>query len=369
MSSIGGEKRLSQVNWAMLLVTFALLAIGTTNLYSATVAREGPTSQAYINQIYWILIGMAGILLMTSVDYRQYERFAYVFYLLVLVLLIAVAIKGKTAMGGRRWLSLGFIAIQPSEFMKLAIILALAKYLNSMKDDEPLRLKRLLFPAALLLVPFFLIIKQPDLGTAIIICMTSVSVLLFARLRIIALITVSIVGSTAFLAMLRFIIKPYQKRRLEAFLNPQADLLGSGYHANQSMIAVGSGKGMGKGFMGSTQSQFSFLPEQHTDFIFSVFSEEWGFFGVLIILALFFILMGLLLETSRTARDKFGLFASIGVFFLFFWHILINVGMVSGMLPVVGVTLPFFSAGGSSMITMMLGTGIAFNIHMRRQLR
>jgi rod shape determining protein RodA len=218
----------------------------------------------------------------------------------------------------------------------------------------------------MILVPCGLILKQPDLGTALILGLVGFSVILFTKMKLSSFLATTVGGLAATLIAWQFIFQAYQKRRILSFLNPEADLLGSGYHANQSLIAVGSGKGLGKGFMASTQSQFSFLPEQHTDFIFSVFAEEWGFVGVLVVLFLFFALLFLILECARSSKDKFGVLASVGVFFLIFHQVLINVGMVSGMLPVVGVTLPFLSSGGSSLITIMLGLGFVLNINIRR---
>lgn len=359
------HRLLPNVNWGLAAMMLVLAAAGVVNLYSATVAREG-TASYYMTQVYWFCIGFAAIIVIQLFDYRHFDRFAYVIYAVVLLALVLVAVKGKTVMGGRRWLSLGPVAVQPSEFMKLAVILALAHFYNARSDEGPYALRQLWLPLLLIIVPAALILKQPDLGTAIILVLTSLSLILFARMRIFSFMTMTAIGGAGVAVSWQYLFKAYQKKRVLSFINPEADLLGSGYHANQSMIAVGSGKGLGKGFMASTQSQFSFLPEQHTDFIFSVFSEEWGFAGVLIVLFVFLLLLFLILECSRTAKDKFGIFAAVGVFFMIFWHLVINVGMVSGLLPVVGVTLPFFSSGGSSLITAMIGIGLAMNIYMRR---
>jgi len=356
---------ISNLNMPLLIVISLLIVVGLANLYSATVPRDG-SAQIFLTQIYWFLIGLSCLFLTLVIDYRSLDRFAYIIYIFAFILLILVAIKGKTAMGGRRWLYIGPLSIQPSEFMKIASILALSKYLSSSDQEKPKGFKELWIPFVMFLAPAVLILKQPDLGTAIIICAISFSLILFSKVKWHVLVTVMISGILFFVFSFRFILKNYQKKRIESFINPEADLLGSGYHANQSMIAVGSGRGSGKGFMGSTQSQFSFLPEQHTDFIFSVYSEEWGFAGVFLTFGLFFFLMALILDVSKNAKDKFGVFVSIGVFFMLFWHFVINIGMIAGLLPVVGVTLPFFSAGGSSLITIFIGMGLVFNINMRR---
>ncbi|MBI5527799.1 MAG: rod shape-determining protein RodA [Deltaproteobacteria bacterium] len=358
-------RAIANFNWALLGVMLALFGAGIVNLYSATVARES-TSQYYLNQLYWFGIGLAGVIAVQFFDYRHADRFAYVFYAVCLLGLVLVAVKGKTVFGGRRWLSLGPVSLQPSEFMKLGLIVALAHFFNARQDEGPYGFKQLWVPLLLAAVPAALIIRQPDLGTATILLLVAFSMLLFARMKLSTLLLSVVIGVSTMLVSWQYILKNYQKRRVLAFMDPGADLLGSGYHANQSMIAVGSGKGLGKGFMASTQSQFSFLPEQHTDFIFSVFSEEWGYAGVLAIMFMFLLLLFLVLECSRTAREKFGVFVPAGVFFMIFWHLVINVGMVSGLMPVVGVTLPFFSSGGSSLIAVMLGIGLALNINMRR---
>jgi len=356
---------LSNLNMPLLIVMSLLLIVGLANLYSATVPRDG-SAQIFLTQIYWFLIGTLLLFSMLFIDYRSLDRFAYIIYFFALVLLILVAVNGKTSMGGRRWLYLGSLSIQPSEFMKIALILALSKYLSSSEQDKPKGFSQLWIAFLMFLVPAVLVLKQPDLGTAIIICAISFSLIIISNVKWHVLLSVSLTGIVLFIFSFRFLLKNYQKKRIESFINPEADLLGSGYHANQSMIAVGSGRGTGKGFMGSTQSQFSFLPEQHTDFIFSVFAEEWGFAGVFLTFGLFFFLMALILDVSKNAKDKFGVFVSIGVFFLVFWHFIINIGMIAGLLPVVGVTLPFFSAGGSSLISQFIGMGLVFNISMRR---
>jgi len=359
------NRYISNVNWGLVTISLALVVLGTVNLYSATVARE-KFSVYYIYHMYWFMLGLFLAILINIPDYRKLLDLTYIIYGIVLLLLVIVAFKGKTVMGGRRWISLGFISIQPSEFMKLALIMALAQYYNTRKTDGPYGWVDLWKPLMMIALPVALTLKQPDLGTAMIIAITGFSMMIFAKMRMWVLGPLTIFGIGGSVLLWSRVLKSYQKKRIDTFLNPNADLLGSGYHANQSTIAVGSGKGVGKGFMASTQSQFSFLPEQHTDFIFSVFSEEWGLAGVLLVLALFAVLLGIILEVARNAKDKFGVFVCIGVFFMLFAHLTINVGMVSGLLPVVGVTLPFFSSGGSSLITVMCAIAMVNSISRRR---
>jgi rod shape determining protein RodA len=292
---------------------------------------------------------------------------AWVFYVGVILLLVFVALKGKRVMGARRWIALGPFNLQPSELAKLAVTLALARWLH---DDAERRKDRygllsLALPLAIILVPAVMVKMQPDLGTALIVAGTGFTMLIFAPVKwrsIVILGAVAVVGATFAYPHL----KPYQKKRIETFINPEGDVRGAGYHATQSMIAVGSGEGTGKGWGQGTQNNMRFLPEQHTDFVFSVWAEEHGFTGCLILLLLYFALVAAAIDIAANARDRFGHYAAIGVAGMLFWQAFINVGMVIGVLPVVGVTLPLMSYGGSSVMTIMLALGLLANISMRR---
>jgi rod shape determining protein RodA len=270
-------------------------------------------------------------------------------------------------MGARRWLTFGPVNFQPSELAKLAVALALANWLSG--DAEKRRdgygLFGLVIPMVITVVPAALILKQPDLGTALIVLCVGGTQILFAKVRwktLALLATVGIVG--AFLVYPH--LKPYQRKRVETFLDPQADALGAGYHATQSMIAIGSGQGFGKGWGQGTQTYLSFLPEQHTDFIFSVWAEEHGFVGCLLLLGLYFALVTSAVDVVGGARDRFGSFLAVGMTAMLFWHVVINIGMVTNLLPVVGVTLPLMSYGGSSVIAIYAGIGLLANVGMRR---
>jgi rod shape determining protein RodA len=306
-------------------------------------------------------------LLVSLVDYRNYQLFAWVFYGLVILLLVFVALKGKRVMGARRWIGLGPFNLQPSELAKLAVLLALARWLHddAERRKEPYGLRGLAIPLAIILVPAVMVKFQPDLGTALIVAGTGFTMLLFApvRWKTIAILGVVAVGG----ATLGYPhLKPYQKKRVETFLNPEGDRRGAGYHASQSIIAVGSGEGTGKGWGQGTQNNMRFLPEQHTDFAFSVWAEEHGFLGCSVLLALFFALVASAIGIAATARDRFGHYAAIGVAAMLFWQAFINAGMVIGLLPVVGVTMPLISYGGSSVMTILLAIGLLANISMRR---
>jgi rod shape determining protein RodA len=256
---------------------------------------------------------------------------------------------------------------QPSEFAKISVALALARYFHhdAEKRKDGYGLVSLIVPMAITLAPAALILKQPDLGTALIVVSIGATMILFAKVRWKVLLLIGAVGvAGAGLAYPH--LKPYQKKRVETFLNPEGDVLGAGYHATQSMIAVGSGQATGKGWGQGTQTLLSFLPEQHTDFIFSVWAEEHGFAGCVLLLALYYVLVGSALSIAGNARERFGHFLAIGLTGMMFWHVFINMGMVMGVLPVVGVTLPLMSYGGSSVLAVLGGIGLLANVGMRR---
>ncbi len=350
--------------WPLALAVLGIAAIGIWNLASASRSAHAPV---WIAQAWWMGAGLVAALLVLAFDHRTYQRLAWVFYGAVIVLLLLVFVKGRTVMGARRWIGFGPVNIQPSELAKIAVIMALSSWFqrDAEKRSEPLGLLGIATPLAITFLPALLVQKQPDLGTALIIVAIGCTMLLFARVRwktLAALATVAVVGATLAYPHL----KPYQKKRVETFLNPEGDALGAGYHAMQSKIAVGSGQGFGKGWAQGTQSYLSFLPEQHTDFIFSVWAEEHGFAGCLVLLLLYFTLIAVAVDIAGNARDRFGHYLAIGVAAMLFWQTVINVGMVTGVLPVVGVTLPLMSYGGSSVIAIFVGLGLLANVGMRR---
>lgn len=346
----------------------SICAIGVWNLASASrhTGASGATPVWKLQLLFMVVFGLVA-LGVSLLDYRNYQRFAWVFYVLVILLLVFVALKGKRVMGARRWIDLGPVNLQPSELAKLAVTLALARWLHddAERRKEPYGLLGLAIPLAIILVPAVMVKMQPDLGTALIVAGTGFTMLLFAPVRwrtLLILGAVAIAGATAAYPHL----KPYQKKRIETFINPQGDVRGAGYHATQSTIAIGSGEGTGKGWGQGTQNNMRFLPEQHTDFVFSVWAEEHGFLGCFLLLALYFALIASAIDVAANARDRFGHYAAIGVAGMLFWQAFINVGMVIGLLPVVGVTLPLMSYGGSSVMTIFLSLGLLANISMRR---
>jgi len=353
----------------LMLLMLAIIGMGTISVYSASFdpASSRATTFAW-RQAMWATIGVLAAIAMVCFDYRKLERWAYITYASALGLLIAVPLVGSVSNGSRRWLDFGAFSVQPSEMMKLALIIVLARYFHRKMRPEGLRLRDLVVPVLFTLPPVLLILAQPDLGTAGVFCFVAASMVLIAGP---SSRTYAILGGAALclapaLPYLLSHLKPYQLKRLETFLNPELDPLGAGYHVIQSKIAIGSGGFSGKGFLHGTQNQLKFLPEQHTDFIFSVFSEEWGFVGALGLIVLYLTLMLRGLVVVNRAKERFGALLAFGVLANVFWQAVINLGMTTGLLPVVGITLPFFSYGGSSLMTLMAGLGLVINVNMRR---
>jgi len=358
------DRRLfTHIEWLTLALTIALAVIGLATVYSATHSQS---PSIYRKEVYWVILGSLFMIAALVINYIWIERLAYFIYGSTVLLLISVFIIGHSAAGARRWISLGFFTLQPSELAKLGLIVVLAKYFSTRSfSHKGMSLKDLVIPGMLMLVPFLLIAKQPDLGTGIILWMIFCSVVLTVKVR--PRVLIGMFASFAALAPFAWkALKGYQKARLTSFLNPGADPLGSGYHLMQSKIAIGSGGFFGKGFTKGTQGKLMFLPEHHTDFAFAILAEEWGLIGSFVVISLF---LGLILEglnTASTSKDRFGFLMAFGITAMFFWHVVINLGMVSGILPVVGVPLPFVSYGGSFLITSMTAAGLLINIKMRR---
>jgi len=356
-----GEEELKKYNWSLLLLEVLLFGIGIWNLISATGVQDKSLG-LYKNQALWFGVGMILTAIILFFHYSIFSRLAYVIYFTNLVLLGAVLFLGKSSLGAKRWLGIGAFRIQPSEFMKLSIVICLAKYFESDQTIGGYRARDLLLPALLVVLPSGLIMLQPDLGTALIILLTFVSMMMFIRVETKTLLAIAVCVVVALPTVYKFGLKPYQRQRLVSFLDPASDRKGSGYNSIQSMIAVGSGQLFGKGYRKGTQSQLNFLPEHHTDFIFSVFSEEHGFIGCTILLALYLIFLLNGMSVAYQSHDKFGVLLALGIMTIFFWHIFVNMGMVMGLLPIVGVPLPFLSYGGSSLVTSIIGVAILTNI-------
>lgn len=347
--------------WLALIITMCLM-----NLYSAVYPGKPVGTPIYIRQLYFFIMGMGLVLAIISVDYRIFMSWNYFLYGTICLLLVYALIFGKTQAGAQRWIDLGVFNLQPSEPAKLILVITLASYYSRKDTGKGFTLKELAVPILLTLIPFLLILKQPDLGTGLMLGFIFVSMTLFVKLKWQTLnILIGVCVSLIPIAW-KFILKPYQRQRIETFLNPEADPLKSGYHIMQSKIAVGSGLLSGKGYLEGTQGHLDFLPERHTDFAFSIWAEEFGFIGSVIFLSIYFFLILWGLNSAVSSRDKFGTLLSIGVVSLIFWEAFINLAMVMGLLPVVGMPLPLFSYGGSSLITTMAGIGILISVRMRR---
>jgi len=345
----------------------ALYLLGIGNLYSASGTRmeEGMAfSSYYQRQLVWGIVGLAGMLLAMSFDYRQLRNLAWPFFLLTLVLLLLVPIMGKTVYGAKRWLSLGFMSVQPSELAKLAVLILAARLLA--RTGNPLGWKEFVMVLAVGLVPSALIITQPDLGTTLLVLLILAGMILFHGIKGYVFKT-CLLAAPCVGAFMWFVgMHDYQRQRVLTFLSPGDDPRGTGYHILQSRIAIGSGEIWGKGFGEGTQSQLRFLPERHSDFAVAVFGEEWGFVGCVALVTLFCLFLLSIFSTAVQAKDRFGSMLVVGVFFYFFWQIFINMGMVIGLMPVVGIPLPFISYGGSAMLVNFLLLGIVLNVSMRR---
>lgn len=358
------RRLLTHFDWILLGLVCAAAGLGILNLCSVT-SDWGNATPVYLKQSIWLAIGLAIALVVCLYDYRHLEHWAFVGYGITLAMLLAVMVVGKTSMGATRWLNLGFFSLQPSEIAKPVVIIALARYFAEHDVKRGLNLVDLAAPLALLAVPVLFIMEQPDLGTAMLILFIGATLILFVGVRPGTMGILAIAAGGAAVVGWSF-LHDYQKRRIFTFLNPEADPRGAGYHIIQSKIAVGSGGLTGKGFMKGTQSQLSFLPERHTDFAFSVFAEEWGFVGALVLIVIYLLIIIWGIYIARRAADRFGMYLAVGVVAMIFWHVTVNLGMVIGLLPVVGVPLPLFSYGGTSMVTTMIGVGILLNVSMRR---
>jgi len=433
------RRLLSNFDWIMVLLTLTISLLGVLSIYSASKGYSG-NPQYWLKQLYWLGIGLGGGFVVLLVDFRTIGQWSYVFHGLVTLSLVFLLVLSSGSGQVDRWFMIGPVAVQPSEFVKFTSVLAVAYYLRDGRRVGNLGLKGIWFPAILVLVPFLLIVNQPDLGTALLLPIILIPMIILAGLRLRLLIYLIAIGILAVVALvasfqmgvyrvepshaqemqrlgfsesqvqtvsslagntfqwkggleesmtdlqggfedqrlldavaersfkpyISFVLRPYQQRRLLTFVNPEADPLGAGYHVIQSRVAIGSGGFTGKGFGESTQGSLNFLPARHTDFVFSIYAEEWGFLGAFLLLMLFAALIYRSLSILFQTHDRFSAFVTVGITSIIGFQALINTGMAAGLLPVVGVPLPFFSYGGSSMITLWIGIALLLNIRMRR---
>jgi rod shape determining protein RodA len=354
--------RLGMVPLPLVFSVLAVACVGFAALYSAAGGHWDPWAR---QQAIRFIIGFFGMLFVACLDLKWIYRFAYPFWFLCVALLLFVEVAGVVGMGARRWIDLGVINLQPSDLTKVAIVLALAKYYHGLPGSEPLKLKSLILPVVMTLVPVALIVMQPDLGTSLMIVMIAAAMVyiggapwwLFAG----GLGAVAAAIPTAF-----HFLHDYQKKRVLTFLNPESDPLGAGYHITQSKIAIGSGGLTGKGYLQGSQAHLNFLPEKHTDFIFTLLAEEWGFVGCVVLLALFAFIFYQGYRISLRARTPFGRLLALGLITNYAIYIVINIGMVAGLMPVVGEPLPLISYGGTAMISTLFAFGLIMSVAVNR---
>ncbi len=355
------------INWGLVVMTILLFAVGMLNLYSASAYRgeDGVImlSSFYQKQAIWGVAGFGIMLACMLFDYRHFKNLAWPLFLFTVLLLLAVPVIGVTVNNAKRWISFGFFNLQPSELAKISVLIMAAKFLSMSK--EPLGWKGLFQLLAVTCVPVVLILKQPDLGTALNVLLLVGGIILYRGLQPwvfrICCLSIPLLAPFGWHFM-----KPYQKERVLTFLNPERAPKDEGFQIIQSKITIGSGEIWGRGFLEGTQSKLRFLPEKHTDFAVAVFSEEWGFVGSVVLVTMFCIFLLCIVNTATDAKDRFGSTLVIGVFFYFFCQIIINIGMVTGMMPVVGMPLPFISYGGSATVVNFFLIGVVLNVSMRR---
>lgn len=353
--------------WACFVLLILWVSLGLLNLYSATYRGEDAVmSPLFKSQLIWLAVGLFFFFIMTLFDYHWLETWAYPFYFFSLFLLALVFVFGKSVAGQQNWVSFAGFSFQPSEIAKLALILVLARYFSTFPPDKTYGFKELIKPLLFMLCPLAIVLLQKDLGGSLFFVLLFSSMIFFLKLRVRVFVITGILISMSALFSYHFVLKPYQKDRVKTFMNPEADPKGKGYHLLQSKIAVGSGEWLGRGYLKGNINKLKFLPERHTDFIFPVLAEEWGFVGssFLLIVMMFFLLLGL--DSASQCKDFFGALLAVGVVSLLFWNIVINLGGVLGLMPLTGVPLPFMSYGGSSLVTMLLAVGLLFNVRMRR---
>ena len=351
-----------EFNWGFLLLICAIASMGFAMLFSVADGNVDPWAS---RQMMRFGVGLVILFVVAFVDVRVWMTLAYPAYAIALVLLIGVEFAGFRGMGAQRWIDLGIIQLQPSELMKITLILALARYFHGLTLDQVSRLKYMFLPLLMIGAPFYLTLRQPDLGTALLLGTVGVTLFFLAGLAW----RYFILGGVAALAAIPIgwgMLRDYQRQRVLTFLNPESDPLGAGDHILQAKIALGSGGVFGKGFMEGTQAHLNFLPEKHTDFIFTMLAEELGLVGGLTLIGLYFMVLMFGITVGLQTRNQFGRLLAMGITVNFFLYIFINIAMVMGLVPVVGVPLPLVSYGGTAMLTLMMGFGLLMSAYIHR---
>ncbi|MDP7663794.1 MAG: rod shape-determining protein RodA [Nitrospinota bacterium] len=358
---------LGQIDWLMVISIIGLSGFGVLMIFSAIHSNAVFLANAlHWKQALWSALGLCLLSTILVFDYHTISKLSYLFYAVVVASLVLVFVIGRVVYGAKRWIVMGPVRVQPSELAKLAVILVIARYFGTRESTEPLKFRDLIIPFILVIIPVGLVARQPDLGTAMTILMIAVVMVLVVGMERRVLLYLASAG-VAVLPVGWLFLKDYQKRRILTVFNPDADILGAGYQSMQSKIAVGSGEIWGKGLLQGTQSRLHFLPEKHTDFIFSVLSEELGFVGGAVLLILFLVFIQRCFQTALNAADKEGTLIAVGVGTSFFLYTMLNIGMTLGIFPIVGIPLPFVSYGGSASLTSFIAVGLVLNVRIRRR--
>ncbi|MGZ3273953.1 MAG: rod shape-determining protein RodA [Caulobacteraceae bacterium] len=355
--------KIGQIDWVFCFLVCAIAGIGGMMLFSIANAHWEPWAAKHLIRFGFCLALMLGLCL---IDIRVWFASAYPVYAIALLLLIAVPVVGEVSLGARRWLNLHFVRIQPSEIMKIGLVLALARFYHGLSAVDAKWSWKLIIPGLMILIPVGLVAKQPDLGTAILLALTGTAVMILAGLSMRAVVAGALAAVVALPPFVMFVMHGYQRDRILTFLHPEQDPSGAGYHILQSEIALGSGGLLGKGFGLGSQSQLDFLPEKHTDFIFATLAEEFGFLGCFFVLALFCAVILIALRTASLSHSHFGRLAASGVVATFALYVFLNAAMVMGLAPVVGIPMPLLSFGGTVMITVMIGFGLVQSVRIHR---
>lgn len=358
-------ERTLQLNWLLIILLCLPVAVGCAMLYSAAGGSFDPWAS---RQLLRFAMGAVIMLIVALVDLRFWLRAAYPIYGIALVLLLAVDLMGVIAMGAQRWVDFGFIQLQPSELMKIALVLALARYFHALGLEDIKRARRLIVPVFMVLVPVALVLEQPDLGTAVLLSLAGLVMFFIAGVRL-WMLGLAVGGVVGAMPLAWQFLHDYQKQRVLTFLDPESDPLGTGYHILQSKIALGSGGLTGKGFLQGSQAHLSFLPEKQTDFIFTMLAEEFGLVGSIGLMVLYFLIIAMGTLIALRSRHQFGRLLGLGIAATFSFYVFVNIAMVTGLVPVVGVPLPMISYGGSAMLTLMAGFGFVLNVHISRDLQ
>jgi len=358
----------SKLNFQFLTIIGLIIIIALINFYSTTQTPPSPMISVFWKQVLWIILGVSVFSILSAIDYQSFCRFSYIFYTLNILALVVVLFTGQSSHGARRWFDFEWFSYQPSETMKVALICVLASIFSKKSTQYVYGFRQMIWPVFLTVLPMILIVYQPDLGTALLIGIQGGTVALFLRMNRNLWIAFFVLFIIFIPTLWTFVLKDYQKNRILMFMSADKDPHGAGYNTIQSKIAIGSGQVFGKGFQQGTQAQLEFLPERHTDFVFSVLSEEHGFAGSLFTVAVFLLLILKIFQIASESRDKVGTYLCLGAVSIIFWHTIVNISMAIGLLPIVGVPLPILSYGGSNTITIFIILGLVSSVSVRRYL-